>query len=109
MAYLQLSNNIVRFIAIHTMCRYAKQKRPQTSNFDPPDEEDSGDILSHDSDGVVESCGHTGDYNPEVIRSLQVVDPAIINYELIEALLVHILSMRSRYGPSGLLQVGAMV
>lgn len=47
-----------------------------------------------------------GDYGEEVVRSLQVVDPALINYELIEALVCHVLEVQQKDGPAGLLKVG---
>jgi hypothetical protein len=40
-----------------------------------------------------------------VLTSLQVVDPSLINYELIESLLVHIVTVQQHQGPAGLLKV----
>jgi hypothetical protein len=34
------------------------------------------------------------------------VDPALIHYELIEALLLHIVTVQRQHGPAGLLKVG---
>jgi hypothetical protein len=39
------------------------------------------------------------------MSSLQVVDPSLINYELIESLLVHIVTVQQQQGPAGLLKV----
>eukprot|EP00878_Enallax_costatus_P021785 GHUV01023084.1.p1 GENE.GHUV01023084.1~~GHUV01023084.1.p1 ORF type:complete len:250 (-),score=58.90 GHUV01023084.1:332-1081(-) len=49
--------------------------------------------------------GPRGSYSDEVLRSLQLVDPSIVNYELIEALLVHIIHVQQQEGPAGLLKV----
>mgnify|MGYP001807603540 CR=1 FL=1 len=46
-----------------------------------------------------------GDYSAEVVSSLHIVDPSLINYELIEALLVHIVSVQQHQGPTALLKV----
>eukprot|EP00878_Enallax_costatus_P012006 GHUV01012535.1.p1 GENE.GHUV01012535.1~~GHUV01012535.1.p1 ORF type:complete len:538 (+),score=178.81 GHUV01012535.1:448-2061(+) len=48
--------------------------------------------------------GPRGSYSDEVLRSLQLVDPSIVNYELIEALLVHIIHVQQQEGPAGLLK-----
>jgi hypothetical protein len=47
----------------------------------------------------------TGVYSDEVAASLHVVDPSLINYDLIEALLVHIARQQGKNGPTALLQV----
>jgi hypothetical protein len=47
-----------------------------------------------------------GQYSEDVVRSLQLVDPSLIHYELIEALLLHIVNVQRQHGPAGLLKVG---
>jgi hypothetical protein len=47
-----------------------------------------------------------GQYSEDVVRSLQLVDPSLIHYELIEALLLHIVTVQRQHGPAGLLKVG---
>jgi hypothetical protein len=46
-----------------------------------------------------------GQYSEDVVRSLQLVDPSLIHYELIEALLLHIVDVQRQHGPAGLLKV----
>lgn len=48
-----------------------------------------------------------GSYSSEVMTSLQIIDPSVINYDLIESLLVHIVTVQQQQGPTGLLKVGA--
>jgi hypothetical protein len=45
-------------------------------------------------------------YSAEVLSSLSVVDPSLINYDLIEALLVHVVAAQVAQGPTALLKVG---
>lgn len=47
-----------------------------------------------------------GQYSEDVVRSLQLVDASLIHYELIEALLLHIVNLQRQHGPAGLLKVG---
>eukprot|EP00883_Tetradesmus_obliquus_P006330 jgi/Sobl393_1/16814/SZX72388.1 len=45
-----------------------------------------------------------GQYSEDVVRSLQLVDASLIHYELIEALLLHIVNLQRQHGPAGLLK-----
>lgn len=49
-----------------------------------------------------------GGYSQEVLSSLSVVDPSLINYDLIEALLVHVAATQVAQGPTALLKVGGV-
>lgn len=57
----------------------------------------------------LESDAPSGKYSEDVLRSVQVVDPSIINYELIEALLVHIAGVQHNNGSDNVLQVGCFI
>lgn len=46
-------------------------------------------------------------YSPLTIKSLDLVDENLLNYDLVEALVVHIVEMQSRHGPNAFLQVCA--
>jgi hypothetical protein len=78
------------------------QRKPVTSSSSsgskPPASNSSSSGLGADAP--------SGSYSPEVLTSLQVVDPSMINYDLIESLLVHIVAVQQQQGPTGLLKVG---
>lgn len=44
-------------------------------------------------------------YSPLTLKSLDLVDENLLNYDLVEALVVHIVQMQSRHGPNAFLQV----
>ncbi|KAL3157309.1 hypothetical protein ABBQ38_001539 [Trebouxia sp. C0009 RCD-2024] len=43
-------------------------------------------------------------YSPLTLKSLDLVDENLLNYDLVEALVVHIVQMQSRHGPNAFLQ-----
>ena len=45
------------------------------------------------------------DYSPLTLKSLELVDEDLLNYDLLEALVAHIVETQTRYGPDALLQV----
>jgi hypothetical protein len=63
-----------------------------------------GSSSSSAADGGRDICS----YSYEVQRSVQVLDPAVINTDLIEALLVYIVTAMKRAGPGALLKVRAV-
>eukprot|EP00775_Hariotina_reticulata_P004412 gene4412-4665_t len=115
-------------IIIGKQSRYAKRQRPTANSWaagDGADDKPEDDIDEEEtletaaggngagSDAVPESGGNgaglgadapQGGYDDEVMRSLQLVDPALINYELIEALVCHVLEVQQQSGPAGLLK-----
>lgn len=46
-------------------------------------------------------------YSPLTMKSLDLVDENLLNYDLVEALVVHVVDMQSRHGPHAFLQVSA--
>ena len=66
------------------------------------DKEPSGTALS----GVTNDWEDTSAaYSPVTLKSLDLVDENLLNYDLLEALVVHVVETQSRYGPGALLQV----
>lgn len=47
-------------------------------------------------------------YSPVTLKSLDLVDENLLNYDLLEALVVHVVETQSRYGPGALLQVTSL-
>jgi hypothetical protein len=45
------------------------------------------------------------EYSPDVLRSLEFIDPSLVNYDLLEALVAHVVGRTQRDGPTALLQV----
>lgn len=45
-------------------------------------------------------------YSHTTIKSLEIVDEELVNYDLLEALVVHIVHMETSQGPGALLRVG---
>lgn len=48
-------------------------------------------------------------YSPVTLKSLDLVDEDMLNYDLLEALVVHVVETQARYGPGALLQVSCAV
>ena len=44
-------------------------------------------------------------YSPVTLKSLELVDENLLNYDLLEALVVFVVETQSRYGPGALLKV----
>lgn len=44
-------------------------------------------------------------YSPVTLKSLDLLDENLLNYDLLEALVVHVVETQARYGPDALLQV----
>lgn len=56
--------------------------------------------------GVASSWEETSSaYSPSTLRSLELVDENQVNYDLLEALVVHIVDTESAHGPGALLRV----
>lgn len=44
-------------------------------------------------------------YSPVTLKSLDLVDENLLNYDLLEALVIYVVETQSKYGPGALLQV----
>jgi hypothetical protein len=96
----------------------APAKQPQQSKQQqPPQQRPGNNVGAKAQQGSGSSGGGSwqaglgadaphGQYSEDVVRSLQLVDPSLIHYELIEALLLHIVNVQRQHGPAGLLKVG---
>ena len=69
-----------------------------------PDKEPSGSATSGVSNDWEETSAA---YSPITLKSLDLVDENLLNYDLLEALVVHVVETQSRYGPGALLQVSS--
>jgi hypothetical protein len=85
--------------------------------WDEPDEDPQADgASSSSSSGVGAAAGGGGaagvggaageQYSADVMRSVELMDASLVNYDLIELLVAHIVGRTQRDGPAAMLQVG---
>ena len=82
-----------------------------SSDDDEEEDENSGGSLLKQAptagtyDGGLDALdAPQGNYSDATLRSLACVDPSLLHYELIEALLAHVLASQAAHGPAALLQ-----
>eukprot|EP00879_Flechtneria_rotunda_P019881 GHRR01020897.1.p1 GENE.GHRR01020897.1~~GHRR01020897.1.p1 ORF type:complete len:959 (+),score=404.55 GHRR01020897.1:326-3202(+) len=79
------------------------QQQQQQHTVDSSWEENTQSAPSRNKAGP-NADAPSGSYSHDVLRSLQTVDPSMINHELIEALVVHIATVQQQSGPAALLK-----
>ena len=77
-------------------CRWAR-KGTGSSGKEPSDKPSAG--LSNSWEDI--SCA----YSQTTLKSLELVDESLLNYDLLEALVVHIVDMEAAHGAGALLRV----
>jgi hypothetical protein len=84
----------------------AAEEAESGSGGDEEEEEEQAQAAAPTSSASMALMDEVPEYSADVVRSIQVVDQLLLNNDMIESLVVHIVTQEKRHGPGALLRVG---